>query len=1208
MTKQEIKNLLQALGYATDLTMSVYTKTYNVCKKTLSVDVDNEKINYDKIGIKLGDKTTSNFSQDENFVVLECVNRLLDKGYEPQHLMLERKWPVGHGASGGKADINVFDREGKTLIIIECKTWGKEYEKYTQKMQNHGAQFFSYLQQDKNTKFLCLYASHLENNKIVYQTAIVNIRDRGETLRLLDEGQDVKTYKEAKTKEELYEVWNENFNCYFAPNGIFDEEVQAYNPEHIPIKRKDLQGFTENEGRKFYSQFLEILRHNNISDKSNAFNRIMSLILCKIVDERKDENEVTDFQIIEGKDTPESIQERLQNLYAKGMKDFLREEIVNYTEKDIDSIVSRFPRQKAQKEIKQILHALKYYSNNEFAFKEVHNEKLFLENAKVLNEILTLLQYKKFRYSYSDNGDAKFQKQYLGNFFELLLDSGYKQDEGQYFTPIPIAKFIVWSLPIKEIIEKKLRQKNAKFLPYVMDYACGSGHFLTEVIEEIQHIISELKPEYDKATNKEIDFKKSNTIWTEEYIYGIEKDYRLARTSKVACFMHGDGEATIVFGDGLEDYNEKDKTLAPAYDLIVANPPYSVHGFKPHIQKLGDKYSLYEHLTDSSSEIEALFVERTAQLLNKDGIAGIILPGSILNSNTTIYTKTRELILQNFEIKAIVECGSETFLATETQTIILFLQRRDDRWKEDYRYVAEDFILHNKKRKDDFADTESLFKAYTENIELEFDDYKTLPARKPNDSLKQTEWFRDYENWFYKLTEIKNLKKGNAFKQLKAEKKKEKLEKLFYNKVLELEKEKFYYFLLANGQQTLIVKTGTGKEEQRNFLGYEKKKGKRDAGLKMYLEEGKHITMLYDEVDKFNEEKANTHINKLLSGSQLKIEGELENHLVYKNLVDCIDFSTINFELQILISGQNRIDYQSFWNVPNKKLNRLKDVCEFAKGTSITKSQITKGKYPVIAGGKKPAYYHNKFNFEGDNITVSASGTAGYVMYHTDRIFASDCSIIKSKDHNSVRTKTIYLMLKLMQDELYKLQRGAIQPHVYISDLEKIKIPDLTNKQQDAFLKEIEKLEQEEKDFRELTDEYNHEIKTLVTTTYTTNYNSVVLGAICTNIQYGISQKMNIIAKGYKIFRMNEIVNNRMFDGGAMKCVDIPEVEFVKYKLNNGDILFNRTNSFELVGKTGIFDLDGDYCFASYLIRIVVDAAKANPWFVNLMMNSENFQ
>ena len=195
---------------------------------------------------------------------------------------------------------------------------------------------------------------------------------------------------------ELYTAWKENFNCYFAPNGIFDPEVQAYNPEYIPIKKKDLQPFTEGEGRKLFNQFEEILRHNNISDKSNAFNRILSLILCKIVDEQKNENDISDFQIIESKDTPEQIQERLQKLYAKGMREFLKEEIVYYSEEYIDTLVSNFPIQTTQERLKQILRELKFYSNNEFAFKEVHNEKLFLENAKVLNEIITLLQYKKW--------------------------------------------------------------------------------------------------------------------------------------------------------------------------------------------------------------------------------------------------------------------------------------------------------------------------------------------------------------------------------------------------------------------------------------------------------------------------------------------------------------------------------------------------------------------------------------------------------------------------------------------------------------------------------------------------------------------------------------------------------------------------------------------------------------------------------------------
>lgn len=110
------------------------------------------------------------------------------------------------------------------------------------------------------------------------------------------------------------------------------------------------------------------------------------------------------------------------------------------------------------------------------------------------------------------------------------------------------------------------------------------------------------------------------------------------------------------------------------------------------------------------------------------------------------------------------------------------------------------------------------------------------------------------------------------------------------------------------------------------------------------------------------------------------------------------------------------------------------------------------------------------------------------------------------------------------------------------------------------------------------------------------------------SIEYGLSEKMNEAGIGYKIFRMNEIEQGRMVDRGEMKYIDITAEEFAKYKLNRGDLLFNRTNSIEHVGKTGLFNLDGDYCFASYLVRVVPDTSKVLPLFLVKMMNSSAFQ
>jgi restriction endonuclease S subunit len=118
----------------------------------------------------------------------------------------------------------------------------------------------------------------------------------------------------------------------------------------------------------------------------------------------------------------------------------------------------------------------------------------------------------------------------------------------------------------------------------------------------------------------------------------------------------------------------------------------------------------------------------------------------------------------------------------------------------------------------------------------------------------------------------------------------------------------------------------------------------------------------------------------------------------------------------------------------------------------------------------------------------------------------------------------------------------------------------------------------------------------------------VKLGEVCERIQYGLSEKLNTNGIGYRTFRMNELVDGRAVDNGEMKRVEVSEAEFKKYRLEKGDILFNRTNSFEHVGRTGIFSLDGDYAFASYLIRLIVDRKQVNPEFVNAVMNTASFQ
>ena len=118
---------------------------------------------------------------------------------------------------------------------------------------------------------------------------------------------------------------------------------------------------------------------------------------------------------------------------------------------------------------------------------------------------------------------------------------------------------------------------------------------------------------------------------------------------------------------------------------------------------------------------------------------------------------------------------------------------------------------------------------------------------------------------------------------------------------------------------------------------------------------------------------------------------------------------------------------------------KLGDFCEIKKGQLITDATRINGNIPVIAGGKSPSYYHNKANRQGKTITISGSGaSAGYVAFHNQPIFASDCSTIS--ESKNYKIEFIFYWLQLNQFKIYKMQTGGAQPHIHPSDLNPLEI------------------------------------------------------------------------------------------------------------------------------------------------------------------------
>ncbi|EAL9159400.1 restriction endonuclease, partial [Campylobacter jejuni] len=584
-------------------------------------------------------------------------------------------------------------------------------------------------------------------------------------------------------------------------------------------------------------------------------------------------------------------------------------------EKDFKQLKIKTLKEVMQNYIKE----LKFYSNNDFAFLEVHNKELFLKNALVLKEIVELFA----NYKLTQNSTNQF----LGNLFELFLQKGMKQDEGQFFTPIQICEFIMYSLPLQEMLSK-----NSKALR-VIDYACGAGHFLNTYANELKRYLTEdeLKEHYKN-------------------IYGIEKEYRLSKVSKVSSAMYGQNEINILYADALASFElantnnlegekAKPQIESNSFDLLIANPPYSVKGF---LETLSDKskntYKLFNDdiNIETNNSIECFFCERANQILNDNAKAAIILPSSILNKDS-IYKNTREILFQNFDFIAIVELGNQTFGATGTNTIILFLRKKET-FKQENHLISQDYSLIKERiEAENLKDNESFYQNYLNTYcdfrKFDKELYSNFLNRNLDSKLAELEAFKDYRNAFRQTSDYKKLKESKIYKESKDKQDLE--DKAFLAYAQAIEKDKLLYFSLSLNQEVLIIKSPSDIKEQKKFLGYEWSNRKGDEGLKELHEP--YLSPLFERGNPQNETKLNTLICKAFLKTLSDIPKDLQGYASKARLIDMMDFEKVEFNKAISLNVKSRDELNPFKN-SKFELVRLGEVCDLFNGYAFKKT------------------------------------------------------------------------------------------------------------------------------------------------------------------------------------------------------------------------------------------------------------------------------
>ncbi len=1006
ITKENLKSLLHYLGFIQ--TDEVFRKEYHR-SASIEVNFHTQKIIYEPFdssfkegeyptknkpskGFIIHRETTLNFNANENFVCLVCVHLLLTKGYQPNHIVFEPAFKVGHINKPSYGDILVFDKEYKPLILIENKTYGTEFSTEWNNMQKNGGQLFSYLGPLINNLGFCenlvLFAADFEDD-LICKNHIVTLKDNDKRILELE---NPKTFNNAQGK--FFEVWSETYAKSFETKGLFEDDIEAYSIGKLKYTIKDLKGLTHAEIQPIYHEFATILRNHAITDFEHSFYILIDLFLCKITDERNNPDDLQFYYKGITRDTPKEYCARLLNLYQLGKKQLFGVDVVNKDEDDIKQIfedTNRSVTNGLYAGIKELFEEIKFYNIKKFNFIDVENREEFEMNFQILIKIAALIQDINLSNSETNH--------FFGDLFEGLLSKNVHQTEGQFFTPLPIVNFIVKSLP------KFANANNIR----VLDYACGAGHFLTEFVKS-----------YPKAQ-----------------AYGIEKSQPLSQVAKIATVINGAKESHIVFKDSLSVLNTDEVRFQgfnkESFDCIIANPPYSVRGFLNTLTETDrQQFNLIRYVDEKAYEtnnsIECFFVERAKYFLKTNGIVGIVLPSSIL-SNSNIYIKTRELLFANFNILAIVNLNNRTFGSTGTNTIILFAQKVKKNSegllhtfleKNDFTQYTSYQAIDNYINKQGY-DPDAFFKLMQDNIltpSLEkheiFEEYKKKFKIKPIVKSRQKALFKSssFYNNDLKENSVEYKTKLRAFYNSKEYHTLEETEykRQFISYAKEIEIQKLNIFIQIDNNVVAVLQSPPEKVNNKSnkaqiikFLGYDWSNRKGDEGIKYITNQStteekvkttipndkdaeiveainsiKYIaTPLYNPADEWDNSKFAFAIRKHIYNHCHKFpfknsddynekiikpfESDTSDLLSYFKLTDMIDFSRSEFDKSIKLTTDNRTEIISKY--PLVKLGGDDGVCDIKIGGTPSR--------------KNMAY------FTGTNLWVSIAEMNGQIITDT---------------------------------------------------------------------------------------------------------------------------------------------------------------------------------------------------------------------------------
>ena len=171
------------------------------------------------------------------------------------------------------------------------------------------------------------------DSKSVYQNHIIAHRDNE---KYLADNPQFKCFKQTNNVEERFAVWRDTYKLAYTSQGLFEDNIQPYHIGKDKYSLADLRSLSTDERQKQYHTFATILRQHNVSGRENAFDKLVNLFLCKLVDENQNPDDLKFYWKGVAYDTHFELLDRIQQLYQAGMKEFLGEDITYIHQDDVN--------------------------------------------------------------------------------------------------------------------------------------------------------------------------------------------------------------------------------------------------------------------------------------------------------------------------------------------------------------------------------------------------------------------------------------------------------------------------------------------------------------------------------------------------------------------------------------------------------------------------------------------------------------------------------------------------------------------------------------------------------------------------------------------------------------------------------------------------------------------------------------------------------